>query len=149
MLTDVPGTGEPFDCLQQRDATLQTCLFPDPESKLDADRTDQQIAAAAGIEFFDVPDGPLRISYAGCLSAHAVRNPAARATSKIVFTLRYACGYMGWQLVGSTGNWVGSINRAGVAVIDRMPSGRGSRTCSPPRSTATPPPQARAWTGRR
>jgi len=54
MLTDVPGTGEPFDCLQQRDATLQTCLFPDPESKLDADRTDQQIAAAAGIEFFDV-----------------------------------------------------------------------------------------------
>ena len=35
-----------------------------------------------------LPDGPLNDSYTGCLSDHAVRSPAALATSKIVLTFR-------------------------------------------------------------
>ena len=54
MLSDPAGATAPFDCLQQRNATLRTCLSPDPQDKIDASHTEQQIAAAAGIDFVNV-----------------------------------------------------------------------------------------------
>ena len=54
MLSDPAGTAQPFDCLQQKNATLGTCLLPDPQDQIDAASTEQQIAAGAGIEFVNV-----------------------------------------------------------------------------------------------
>ena len=54
MLSDPAGEINPFDCLQEKNATLQTCVFPDPPDKLEATRTEQKIAADVGAEFVDV-----------------------------------------------------------------------------------------------
>src|SRR6478752_971727 len=67
-----------------------------------------------------LPDGPLRISYAGCLSDHAVRSPALCATLKTVFTLRYECGYTRVHVTGSIGSASGLISVVGSPVSCRM-----------------------------
>ena len=50
------------------------------------------LISGANRSWIPVPDGPLRMSYATCLSDQAVRRPAWRATSKTVFTRRYWFG---------------------------------------------------------
>ena len=58
-----------------------------------------------------VPDGPLRNSYAGCLSDHAVRPPAVLINSNTLLILGNWCGatVLVQPAAGSRGSFAGLI----------------------------------------
>lgn len=55
LLSDPPGVGaKPFDCLQRADATLGTCAYPIRPAKVDAEKVQEEMAAAAQVGFLNV-----------------------------------------------------------------------------------------------